>query len=290
MFYFNLVEACPYSATSFSCTMAFIWEKDILKRAIGVFDSGKGGLTVLKELKETLPYESFNYYGDTANLPFGPKNKAEIIEINRNVTKYLIAAGAKLIVLACNTSSALALPILRKEFPKTPIIGMIGPAASEATAITKTGKIGLFATTATINSHIHKNAIHSLDKSIEVREIATPEFVNIVENGEIEREETAILIKKYLSEMGEVDTIIHGCTHYPYLEAIMKKLQPNISYINPAQGVANLTKTILQDLDLLDSAKIDKEPETRYIVSKYEGGKYVRIDGREYLLGSSSTN
>jgi len=260
------------------------------KKYIGIFDSGKGGLTVLDELKKTLPFESYLYYGDIARLPFGSKTKEEILAINRDIISFLIAEGAKVIVMACNTSSAIALPLMKKEFPEIPIIGLIGPAASEAISITHNSNIGVFATKATISSHIYKNTVTSLNNNLQVTEIACPEFVSIVENDNYTDPKTDEIIKNYCQSMQDnnIDTLIHGCTHYPYLEDIMKKfLPPNISFINPAQGVAALTESILKDLNLL---QIDKEANTRYIVSKIEGGQYVRIDGREQLLGSSPTH
>jgi len=258
---------------------------------IGVFDSGKGGLTVLAELQNTLPNESFLYYGDIANLPFGSKSKEELLEINRTIISYMINKGAKLIVLACNTSSAIALPIMKKEFPKIPIIGIIGPAINEAISITKNEKIGVFATEATINSHIYQKTIKAHNPGITVTEIGCPEFVPIVENNLIQSSKTKEIVKKCLDNMlkENIDTLIHGCTHYPFLEGVMKEYSPTINYINPACGLASLTKSVLNDLKIAKSDKIITS-DVKYIISEYKGGAYVRTDGREYFLSSTPAN
>ncbi len=253
---------------------------------IGVFDSGKGGLTVLQELKKILPFESFIYFGDIANLPFGSKTHEQIIEINRQTISFLIANGVKLIVLACNTSSAIAINTMKQEFPDTPIIGIIGPGANQASSITKNRRIGVFATQATISSHIYQKTINSLNPGIKVIEKACPNFVPIVENNLINTPAAAVEVANCMKIMLEenVDTLIHGCTHYPYLEDLMRQNGPNINYVNPAAGAASLTKSTLQELDLFT---INKDPKTSYLISNYEGGNYVRADGREYFLSSA---
>lgn len=255
-------------------------------RPIGIFDSGIGGLTVLKEVKKQLPGESVIYYGDLARVPFGSKSKEEIIQINKDIISYLVSRDVKMILIACNTSSSFALEADRKEFD-VPILGLIEPGAKAAVEVTKNGKIGIFATEGTVSSRSYVNGIKNIDPLLNIYQSACPKFVPLIEAGKFSGSEVDEAIKEYITPLAEegVDTLVHGCTHYPYLEeAISAYFDENFVFVNPAEGIVTNAKEVLEKHNLLseDSAEYD------YIVTKMEGEKYVRVDGREQLLGSAS--
>jgi glutamate racemase len=252
------------------------------EQPIGIFDSGVGGLTVLRELQKQLPRESVIYYADLARAPYGSKTPAEIIAVNEEILAYLTERGAKLIIVACNTSSALALEQCKDRLA-VPIIGVIGPGANTAFALTKNKKIGVLATEATVKSHAYQNILTSLNPSVQVHEQACPQFVPLIERGGLDTPELRAAAAEYLRPLlaAGIDTLIYGCTHYPLIDRTIRACAGNeLKYVDPAVGTVALAKEILTRENLLAGAPAKYE----FVASAIQGGKYVRIDGRELIL------
>lgn len=195
------------------------------EKPIGVFDSGIGGLTVVKRLLSTLPKESIVYFGDTARVPYGSKSNQTVIEYAIQDTNFLLSKNVKAVVVACNTASSVAINELRKRFD-IPVIGMIEPGASMAVKETKNNKIGVIGTRATINNNAYSAAIKSLKSDTEVFEKACPLFVPIAEEGWINHKATYEIAEEYLKELRErqIDTLVLGCTHYPILSDVIQEV------------------------------------------------------------------
>ncbi|MEK7516601.1 MAG: glutamate racemase [Patescibacteria group bacterium] len=207
---------------------------------IGVFDSGVGGLTVLRELMKRLPGYSFVYFGDTARTPYGNKSPETIERYAREDAELLIREGAKLIVVACNTASALAGESLRKEFP-VPIFDVIAPAVLRAAAETKSGKVGVIGTRATIGSGVYPERFRVSYPNVKVFSQACPLFVPLVEEGWLGKIETKQIIRRSLAPLRRenIDTLILGCTHYPLLaSAIAQRIGRRVRLVDPAAEVA----------------------------------------------------
>jgi len=228
------------------------WRRSVLgevsARRIGVFDSGLGGLTVLKALQVQLPQESFLYFGDTAHLPYGSRSASEIIMFVRQILAWMSHNGVKLAVMACNTSSALALEQVQQEFD-IPIIGLILPAAQVAVRCGK--RIGIMATSATVNSQSYPQALLEQNPNVNVCQVACPEFVPLIEQNRCQDPYLYQVAHAYLEPLLDfgLDTLIYGCTHYPHIASVISSLLPHhVRQIDPAQAVAHAT---LQELDLL---------------------------------------
>ncbi len=208
-------------------------------RPIGVFDSGLGGLTVVKALKGLLPNESIIYFGDTARLPYGIKSQDLVKQFSKQITKFLLKKNAKAVIIACNTATAMALNTLKNEFKNVPIIGVIKPGSEKAISETITKKIGVIGTVATIISGAYNKAIQEKDNKIEVISKACPLFVPFVEEGLINGSAINEIAKHYLfSFNNRVDTLILGCTHYPLLRDIISDNTKKINLIDSASSVA----------------------------------------------------
>ncbi len=219
---------------------------------IGVFDSGIGGLTVAAALRELLPGEDIFYVGDTARVPYGGKSPATIERYGIEIAGMLLAEGAKLIVVACNTASALAVPRLQ-ELLRVPVIGVIEPGASAAVAATKSGHVGVIGTRATVQSKAYEKAIHALDSTIKVRTQACPLLVPLIEEGWLEDPVTDQIIQRYLNPMvrAGIDTLVLGCTHYPLLsKALSRYVGSGITLVDSARNCAANVKAVLQKLSL----------------------------------------
>jgi glutamate racemase len=190
---------------------------------IGIFDSGIGGLTVVKSVDSTLANENIVYFGDTARVPYGSKSNSTVIEYSFQDAKFLSGKNVKLIVVACNTASSVALEKLRNEFDM-PVIGMIEPGAKAAIQVTKNKRIGVIGTESTISNSAYSNALLQLDDSLQVFEKACPLFVPLAEEGWIDHEATRLIAEEYLNELKQkdIDTLILGCTHYPILKDIIQ--------------------------------------------------------------------
>jgi len=236
-------------------------------KPIGIFDSGIGGLTVVKEVIKLLPYENIVYFGDTARVPYGIKSKETIIKFSLENTLFLLQKDVKMIVVACNTSSSLALPIIRKHF-KIPILGVIMPGAKEAVYATKNGKIGVIGTRATINSRAYEEEIKKLEGGIKVYSQSCPMFVPIVEEGWMNDGIASKIAEKYLLPLKAegIDTLILGCTHYPLLKRkIQKIVGSGVTLIDSAQQVAVEVKQVLSQEGLLNNSL--HKPSREYFVS-----------------------
>ncbi len=224
-------------------------------RPIGVFDSGIGGLTVVKALKALLPHESILYFGDTARLPYGVKSKDLVKQYSKQITNFLIKKNAKMIIIACNTATAMALNTLKNNYKNIPIIGVIKPGSEQAILKTNCRKIGVIGTIATINSKAYEKSIKEKDKNIEIISKACPLFVPFVEEGLTDGDAINEVAKHYLlSFNNNVDTLILGCTHYPLLKGIISKNTKQITLIDSASAVAKEADKKLQEQKLLNKS------------------------------------
>ena len=223
---------------------------------IGIFDSGLGGLTILKTILQKLPQEKLIYFGDTMNVPYGSKSKAAVTRFSAHIAQFLQQQKVKLIVVACNTASALALPYLQKH-SKVPVIGVIEPGASKAVQTTRNGKIAVLATEATVGSNSYPKAIRRLHKNAVVLQQMCPLFVPLIEEGWIHKQAGELIIEDYLKKIAKsgADTIILGCTHYPVIKhLIAKHLQSSIQLVDSAEAVADEVYRYLQQTNQLNTA------------------------------------
>jgi glutamate racemase len=214
------------------------------QKPIGVFDSGIGGLTVVKRLASTLPNENIIYFGDTARVPYGSKSNSTVIEYSIQNTKFLLQKNIKALVVACNTASSIAIPDLKKMFD-IPIIGMIEPGSRMALSKTHNKKIGVIGTRATISNLAYSKEIKRLNEKAEVFEKPCPLFVPLAEEGWIKHRATYEIAEEYLKELREeeIDTLVLGCTHYPILtEVIQKVIGLNVSLIDSGVASSELIK------------------------------------------------
>lgn len=215
--------------------------------SIAVFDSGLGGLTVLKELNKNLPFEKFIYFGDTARVPYGNKSSTTIIKYALNIVDFLLKQKIKLIIIGCNTVSAVALKQITDK-TNIPIIDVIKPCVNKAIKTTKNNQIGIIGTKTTIESKTYQNQILNINKNTTIYSQACPLFVPIIEEGMFEEELTKITIKKYLKKIKTTtfDTLILGCTHYPLIKKeIRKYIGKKINIIDSSITTAEYTKKYL---------------------------------------------
>jgi glutamate racemase len=237
------------------------------RQPIGVFDSGLGGLTVVKSLIEHLPSESIIYFGDTARVPYGTKSKSTIVKFSLENVEFLLRFDVKCIVIACNTSSSWALPTLRKYF-KVPIVGVIRPGAMAAARQTRNKRIGVIGTTATIRSGAYEAAIHRIDPAITVFSRSCPLFVPLVEEGWRNDDIAVQVARRYLEPMRRqrIDTLILGCTHYPLLSgAIRKVMGPGVALVDSGRQTASEVREVLSDADTLSISQ--GTPRYRFFVT-----------------------
>jgi glutamate racemase len=219
---------------------------------IGVFDSGIGGLTVVAALRKLLPAESIFYIGDTARVPYGGKSQATIERYSQELSGLLLAERAKLIVVACNTASALGVPRLRETL-RIPVTGVIEPGAQAAVKATRSGKVGVIGTRATIASRAYERAIEALDPEVQVFAEPCPLLVPLIEEGWLDDPVTDFIIARYLEKLLQsgVDTLVLGCTHYPLLrEAIQRHAGPDITLVDSAQNTALAVQKLLRQQKL----------------------------------------
>jgi len=221
---------------------------------IGIFDSGVGGTSIWKELHELMPHEHTTYLADSKNAPYGSRSPEEIIELSIKNTEKLIEFGCKLIVVACNTAATNAIATLRDTYD-IPFIG-IEPAIKPAALKSKSGNIGILATKGTLNSKLFTKTSENLSNHINIIEIIGEGLVPLIESGKLDSEALKSLLKKYTKPMidAQVDYIVLGCSHYPYLIPTLKEILPqHICIIDSGKAVARQTKTILNNLDFLRS-------------------------------------
>ena len=229
------------------------------RRPLGVFDSGLGGLTAVRELNRILPSENIIYFGDTSRVPYGGRSREILHHYARQDVHFLRSFDIKAILVACGTVSTTALPVLQRE-NDLPILGVVEPACRRAAAKTRSKRVGLIATAASVRSGAYEETLHRIDPEIRVRSRACPLFVPLVENGRFHRGDIVIetVAREYLEPMRRenIDTLILGCTHYPLLaEIIADVMGPEVELINVGQEAAWELKRTLERLDLLSDAR-----------------------------------
>ena len=237
------------------------------RQPIGVFDSGIGGLTVVKALVEDLPSESIIYFGDTARVPYGSKSKSTIVKFSLENVEFLLRYGVKCIVIACNTASSWALPTLRKYF-KVPVVGVIRPGALAAARQTRNQRIGVIGTSATINSRAYEMAVQRIDATIKVFSQPCPLFVPLVEEGWLNGAVCRSIAEKYLEPLmrQRIDTLILGCTHYPLLAPTIRQIVgPQVTLVDSAKQTAAEVRGLLMGTDLLSQHRTT--PRYRFFVT-----------------------
>lgn len=215
------------------------------QRPIGVFDSGVGGLTVLKALRESLPGRDFLYVGDTARVPYGRKPREMVAQFAFEISNFLVGLNAEVIVIACNTASAAALPALAEVMP-VPVWGVVDPGVSAARRLTRNGRVGVIGTQGTIDSQAYQSRL--LSHGLEVWARACPLFVHLVEEGLADSPEAELLARHYLSGMPDIDTLVLGCTHYPLLAPTLRRVAgSSVALVSSAEEVAREVRQALGD-------------------------------------------
>jgi len=219
--------------------------------AIGVFDSGIGGLSVLKEIRKTLPNEALIYFGDQTHVPYGARSLDQVLEFSISITEFLISLGAKMIVVACNTASAAALKDLRIRFPSIPFVGM-EPAIKPAVEHSISGAVGVLATPATFQSELYASVIERFAQGVKIYQDTCSGLVQEIEKGHFEENKTKEILEKALNPMlsNKIDVVVLGCTHYPFvIPSIQSIVGPKVQVIDPAPAVARQVKNIFNQLD-----------------------------------------
>ncbi len=236
-------------------------------RPIGVFDSGIGGLTVVRALMKHLPHENLVYFGDTARVPYGPKSSQVVREYAVQDTEELLRHNVKMIVIACNTVSAVALDVVQKR-AKVPVLGVIVPGAEAAARATSKNRVGVIGTVGTIRSNAYAHALRQITPAIQVFSQACPLFVPLAEEGWTSHAATELVAKEYLFPLTleKIDTLILGCTHYPLLrEPIEKVLHRTVTLIDSGEATALSTVQLLRERSLLNESKL--KPNIQFFVS-----------------------
>jgi len=221
-----------------------------MQKAIGIFDSGVGGLTVLKEVVAKLPDQNIIYLGDTARVPYGIRSAETVTRYSFQNTRFLLSLDIKMLVVACNTASAVSLDAVQKEFP-LPVIGVLEPGARAAVAATVSRRVGVIGTEATISSGAYEKAIKRLAPDIEVHSLACPLFVQLAEEGWTDNDVAELVAQKYLSPLRGtgIDTLVLGCTHYPLLKSVIgKAVGPEIKLIDSASETAKEVVSVFERL------------------------------------------
>jgi glutamate racemase len=228
---------------------------------VGVFDSGVGGLTVLHELLVSLPAEDYLYLGDTARFPYGERTQQELVAFATEIAEYLLAAGAKLLVIACNAASSAALgaveALLRRSGREIDVIGVVGPATQLAVAGSRSGRLGLMATPATVASAAYERAVAAADPHVHLESVACPDLAPIIQGGFPFDEHVVETVRAYCVPLREadVDTVILGCTHYPLVAPMLQRsLGRGVTLVTSGAGVARSVERALASRDLLNPA------------------------------------
>jgi len=225
---------------------------DLKTSPIGIFDSGVGGLTVVKSLLERLPDESFVYYGDTAHVPYGNKSREELFKYAHEIISFLLSHNVKTIVVACGTHSSVTLTEIEKDCP-IPILGVVKPGARVAARVTRNGKIGVIATQATVNSGSYAMNINALEPTHKVFPAACTRFVPLVEAGMLDGAETSKAVEEYIAPLLQqgIDTLVMGCTHYPFLAPVISDIAgEGVTLVDPAAETIDELIGILKKNDL----------------------------------------
>lgn len=222
-------------------------------RPIGFFDSGLGGLTSVYELHKLLPEEKVIYLGDTARTPYGSKSPETIRRFATQIVDYLVSKNVKMIIIACNTVTALTLDILRERYPDIPILGVIGPTVRKV-AEDGCRRVGIIATKATVNSDVYGKSLKAIDPEIEVFSLACPAIVPLVEEGFTDSDIMELTVRHYMDDFvkdNRFDDLILGCTHYPLIAGQIRKLYPDIRLYNSSEEVIREAKSVLEESDML---------------------------------------
>jgi glutamate racemase len=223
-------------------------------RSIGVFDSGIGGLSVLKAIWQELPHEQTIYLADQAHVPYGPRPLEQVRGFSVGITRFLLEQGSKIIVVACNAASAAALHYLRAAFPEVPFVGM-EPAVKPAVEYTRSGVVGVLATPATFQGALYASVVERFAAGVELLQNTCPGLVMQIEAGELESPATKAILHRAIFPMLDrgIDTIVLGCTHYPLVIPLIQEIAgPQVRVIDPAPAVARQVRRLLEQYDLLD--------------------------------------
>jgi glutamate racemase len=248
-------------------------------KPIGVFDSGIGGLTVVRALTQRLPYENIVYFGDTARVPYGPKSPQVVRDYAAQDVDFLLSKDVKMVVIACNTVSAVALDVVQKH-AKMPVIGVILPGAMAAVAATKRKRVGIIGTRATVNSNAYTHAVRQLDGDVEVFARECPLFVPLAEEGWIDHKVTDAVAKEYLFPLKQekIDTLILGCTHYPILKkAITVAVDGGVTLIDSGEATAFEVERVLDERGFRNPS--NERPNLQFYVSDIPA-KFTEIGER----------
>jgi len=224
------------------------------KQPIGIFDSGVGGLTVVKSLLKRLPNESFIYFGDTAHVPYGSKSREELFQYARDIIGFLLSQNVKTIVVACGTHSSVTLPEMENTCP-VPILGVVKSGARAAAQASMNGRIGVLATQATVNSGSYSRHIHELVKNHVVYATACGRFVPLIEAGRLQDEETRQAVQDYVQPLilKGIDTLVLGCTHYPFLSDIIAEYAgDDVTLVDPAMETIEELADLMEQKDILN--------------------------------------
>ena len=237
------------------------------RKPIGIFDSGVGGLTVLKQMLSCLPAERMIYLGDTARLPYGTKSRETVVKYSLKNASFLVGKGIKCLVVACNTASSLALDTLRQSFP-IPVLGVIRPGAERAARLTRRRKVGVIGTMATIRSKAYEDAICSFAGPIEVISVPCPLFVSLAEEGWTQDDVTYRVAERYLSPLRQrdVDVLVLGCTHYPLLKPVISSVMGDgVALVDSAEEVAVQVGAVLDEMGLRNKGQGSPESPKIYM-------------------------
>lgn len=253
-------------------------------KAIGIFDSGVGGLTVLREIVKALPQEDTVYLGDTARVPYGTKSPETVVRFARQITSFLVSRDIKLLVVACNTASAVSLAELKAEFP-IPIVGVIDPGAIQAASVTKNGRVGVIGTAGTIRSSAYTKAIKRINPDIEVITAECPLFVPLAEEGWVDNEVARLTAAIYLKNLKEsnIDTLVLGCTHYPLLKGLIGEVMgEGVTLVDSARETARVVREILAERG--ETRPAQEQGNHHFFVTDVPAG-FIRV-GNRFLGGA----
>ena len=254
------------------------------KSPIGIFDSGVGGVSVLRAIREQMPGESVIYFGDQGHIPYGPRSMEQIRNFSEAITNFLLEKNAKIIVVACNTASAAALKYLREKFPDVEFVGM-EPAVKPAAEHTQTAKVGVLATPATFQGALYTSVVERFANGVELFQNTCPGLVQQIEQGHLDGEETRRILEDALLPMLEknIDTVVLGCTHYPFVIPLIQRIVgDNVRVIDPAPAVAKQTGRLLETKEMRASSESKDE------VNFYTSGNPAQLKSLlPKLLGES---
>jgi glutamate racemase len=253
---------------------------------IGVFDSGVGGLSVLRAMRELMPEESVIYFADQGHVPYGPRPMQQVRDFSETIARFLLDQGAKLIVVACNTASAAALHYLRDKFPDVSFVGM-EPAVKPAAEHTRSGTVGVLATPATFQGALYASVLERFANGVQVLQHTCPGLVGQIESGDLDGDETRAILDNALRPMLDrgIDTVVLGCTHYPFVIPLIEQVVgENVRVIDPAPAVAKQAKRLLDANGR--KARVEERAEVRFYTS---GDAEMFASLLPKLLGESGT-